>query len=267
MASIDHAGQAEEVRFRNPVQQQGFAILYHVLTLDKGLSDGAFRLYALLLKYAQQKDFAYPGVERLAQDLGVSTRTILSRLAELEEHKLITRQRRFGKSGITWIEDLAQAYAERLREGEESCTFEQACEGEGSCTFEGHEGEEFFTSNVQNSSPKEKEDRRTTRAMDGRKRSNAAAVLSDEQEGVLSRLLEIGMDKVVAEKVVQQHDLGAVRAWVAEAEAAEGLNNPAGFVLSRLRGGKEPPRSQADNRSDDDLDRYVGGEYAEFVEY
>jgi len=267
MASTDQAGQSEEVRFRNPIQRHGFAILYHVLTLDKGLSDGAFRLYALLLKYAQQKDFAYPGVERLAQDLGVSTRTILNRLAELEEHKMITRQRRFGKSAITWIEDLAQAYAEHLREGEESCTFEQACEGEESCTFEGHECAEFFTSNVQNSAPKEEEDRRTTRVMDGRKRSNAAAVLTDEQKSVLSLLLGIGMEPAVAERVVRQHDLDAVRGWIVVAEEAESLSNPAGFVLSRLRGGKEPPRSRADNRSDDDPDRYVGGEYAEFVEH
>ena len=263
MPASDHAPQ-EEIRFRNPVQQQGFAILYHVLTLDKGLSDGAFRLYALLLKYAQQKDFAYPGVERLAQDLGVSTRTILSRLAELEEHKLITRQRRFGKSAITWIEDLAQAYAERLHEGEESCTFEQACEGEGSCTFEGHEGEEFFTSNVQNSSPKEKEDRRTTRAMDGRKRSNAAA-LSTEQISVLDSLLAVkGMNRSVAEKLIRRYDLTVIRGWLAEVKRSQSLTNPAGFIVAKLQAGEAPPGPSADH---DAPDRYISGEYAEFIEH
>jgi hypothetical protein len=94
-----------------------------------------------------------------------------------------------------------------------------------------------------------------------------AAVLTDEQKAVLSLLLGIGMEPAVAEGVVRQHDLDVVRGWIVVAEEAESLSNPAGFVISRLRGGKEPPRSRADNRSDDDPDRYVGGEYAEFVEH
>lgn len=55
----------DEIRFRRRIEEAGYSILYHVLTLDGELSDQAFRLYSLLLKYAQQKDYAYPGVKRL----------------------------------------------------------------------------------------------------------------------------------------------------------------------------------------------------------
>jgi len=97
--------------------------------------------------------------------------------------------------------------------------------------------------------------------------------LTDEQEAVLNLLAEIGMDPAVAESAVQQYDLDAVRGWVTVAEGAGSLSNPAGFVLARLRSGKEPPLtwrsqgSQADDWSDDDPERYISGEYAEFIEY
>ena len=100
----------EQMRFRRPVHALGFAMIYHVLTLDRELSDGAFRLYALLLKYARQKDACWPGLERLAEDLGKGVPTVKRRLAELVDRGLVTRERRFMRSSVTWIEDLEEAY-------------------------------------------------------------------------------------------------------------------------------------------------------------
>lgn len=102
----------EEIKHRRPIEREGFAMLYHVLTLDKSLSDGAFRLYALLLKYAQQKDHAYPGLERLAEELDKTRVTISRLMAELVSKKLVSRQRRRGTSSITWLEDLNEVYGE-----------------------------------------------------------------------------------------------------------------------------------------------------------
>ncbi len=109
----------DEIRFRRRIEEVGYSILYHVLTLDRELSDQAFRLYSLLLKYAQQKDYAYPGIERLAEDLGKGEKSIRRAMSELMQRGLITRQWRFGTSSITWIEDPNDVYGDAL---------ERACE-------------------------------------------------------------------------------------------------------------------------------------------
>ena len=94
------------IMYRDPIEALGFAKVSHVLTHFNELSDGAFRLYCLLLKYAQQSEQCWPGEERLAEDLGTSRPTIARRFAELAELRLITRERRVGTSSITWIEPL-----------------------------------------------------------------------------------------------------------------------------------------------------------------
>jgi len=100
----------ERIVHRNPVEQTGFARVSHLLTLDATLSDGAYRTYALLLKYAHQADGCYPGIERLAQDLARGERSISRYLGELGTRGLITRQQRLGTSAMTWLEDLSDVY-------------------------------------------------------------------------------------------------------------------------------------------------------------
>ena len=251
--------------FEDRTLAQGFTQIPNAILRCPALSAGSRLLYAILLSYAWQDGECFPGQERLADDLGFkSTRGIRKLLVELKDVGLIQVIRR-GRTRtnlyvITSWSKLGNILSDRncgSYHSEVTGTTVPVTQSDRNC---GSSRDRNGSSDYEYSGDKQT-------VYDGQRNSNAAAVLSDEQEGVLSRLLEIGMDRVVAEKVVQQHDLGAVHAWVAEAEAAEGLNNPAGFGLSRLRGGKEPPRSRADNRSDDDLDRYVGGEYAEFVEH
>src|SRR5260370_35220823 len=61
----------------------------HVLVSDK-VSPGAKLAYAMLLKYAWQDDFCYPGQERLAKEMGVTDRSVRTYLQELEAQKVIT---------------------------------------------------------------------------------------------------------------------------------------------------------------------------------
>ena len=100
--------QDEQIRFRNPIIQVGYAQMWHVITLDQSLSDGAYRLYALYIKYAQQKDACWPGRDMLAKLRGVSEATITRQNQELEKAGYITRERRPGRVSITWIEDVSQ---------------------------------------------------------------------------------------------------------------------------------------------------------------
>ncbi|HWB52329.1 MAG TPA: helix-turn-helix domain-containing protein [Stellaceae bacterium] len=68
---------------------KGFTIVpNHVLVSDK-VSPGAKLAYAMLLKYAWQDDFCYPGQERLAKDMGVTDRSVRTYLQELEAEKFI----------------------------------------------------------------------------------------------------------------------------------------------------------------------------------
>ena len=72
----------------------------HVLESDK-ISPGAKLTYAMLLKYAWQNDFCFPGQERLGKDMGSGKRSVVRYIAELEKHSFITiRRRGQGKTNI-----------------------------------------------------------------------------------------------------------------------------------------------------------------------
>jgi len=102
-----HVGEPE-VKFRNPAKQAGFAMLYHVATLDSELSDGALRTFLVYLKYAQQKGSCWPGRAKVAQLRNTTEATITRHNQELEKAGYITRVRRKGTTSITYIEDYEQ---------------------------------------------------------------------------------------------------------------------------------------------------------------
>ena len=57
--------------------------------------------FAMLLSYAWQNDFCFPGQERLAEDLGLSDRSVRTHLKFLEANGLLTiRRRGQGKTNI-----------------------------------------------------------------------------------------------------------------------------------------------------------------------
>ena len=57
-------------------------------------SPGAKLAYAMLLKYAWQNDYCFPGQARLAKDMGVVERSIRTYLQELEKHDFLSIKRR-----------------------------------------------------------------------------------------------------------------------------------------------------------------------------
>jgi DNA-binding transcriptional ArsR family regulator len=99
------ADEQEQIKYRNPIKNFGFAMLPHAITLDKELPDGAYRLLALYMKYAHQQETCWPSRERIADELGVSLPTISRHNTALVQLGYITRQKRMGKSWLTWIED------------------------------------------------------------------------------------------------------------------------------------------------------------------
>lgn len=81
--------------------QKGFTMVpNHVLVSGK-ISPGAKLCFAMLLRYAWQNGFCFPGQARLALDMGVSDRSVRTYLQELSALELITiRQRGLGKPNL-----------------------------------------------------------------------------------------------------------------------------------------------------------------------
>ena len=277
--------ETEQLRFRRTVESQGFSIVYHVLTLDTDLSDGAFRLYVLLLKYAQQSGTCWPGVDRLAADLGKKPRTILYHLAELTERGLISRERRPNRSSITWIEDLETVYGKANQETDGKAggepdreTDEENCaeEAEEETDAEAEESAKFCTEqmcDVQNfahpghakfcTSEEQQENNNNAVAV-----GPAAATTTATTTAAAALLRDFGVDPVTARTLVARGcSEDQVRGWIAYARQAKGLSNPAGFVVSRLQLGASPPapvNSGADEQRQHRR-RFIEGEYAEFI--
>jgi DNA-binding transcriptional ArsR family regulator len=72
----------------------GFTQVPNFLLKSKKLSSGDKMTFAMLLSYAWQNDFCFPGQERLAEDLGLSDRSVRTHLKALEANALLVIKRR-----------------------------------------------------------------------------------------------------------------------------------------------------------------------------
>src|SRR6266851_2065445 len=80
---------------------KGFTQVPNHVLVSNQLSPGAKLTYAMLLKYAWQNDFCFPGQERLAKDMGVTDRSVRTYLQELEGNKFVAiKQRGLGKPNL-----------------------------------------------------------------------------------------------------------------------------------------------------------------------
>lgn len=83
------------------LSSKGFTQVPNMVLESKKISPGAKLTYAMLLKYAWQNDYCFPGQERLAEDMGVGKRSVVTYIGELEEQKFIGVKRQGqGKSNI-----------------------------------------------------------------------------------------------------------------------------------------------------------------------
>ena len=82
------------LRGADALSQAGFTQVPNSVLKSEKLSPGAKLTYAMLLSYAWQNDFCFPGQETLAKDMGASARSIVRYISELEEGQFLTIKKR-----------------------------------------------------------------------------------------------------------------------------------------------------------------------------
>lgn len=79
----------------------GFTQVPNFLLKSKKLSAGDKLAFAMLLSYAWQNDFCFPGQQRLADDMGITERSVRTHLKALEANGHLTIvQRGQGKTNL-----------------------------------------------------------------------------------------------------------------------------------------------------------------------
>jgi hypothetical protein len=85
----------------DPVTRHGFTQVPNFILTAQDISVGAKLAYAMLLKYAWEKDACFPGQAKLAIDIGAAERSIRTYLKELESAGLLEiAQRGLGKTNL-----------------------------------------------------------------------------------------------------------------------------------------------------------------------
>ena len=75
------------------LSQNGFTQVPNAVLKSKDITPGAKLTYTMLLSYAWHDDFCFPGQERLALDMGVSRRSAITYIQELETKGFIKVKR------------------------------------------------------------------------------------------------------------------------------------------------------------------------------
>lgn len=83
---------------------EGYTQVPNVILTHKRISPGAKLVYAMLLKYDWYYNGCFPGQARLAKDMGVSPRSVVTYLKECEEKKLIkVVRRKLGRTNLYYL--------------------------------------------------------------------------------------------------------------------------------------------------------------------
>ena len=77
------------LRGADALSQSGFTQVPNSMLKSNKLSPGAKLTYAMLLSYAWQNEYCFPGQETLAEDMGSGLRSVVRYIKELEEAKYL----------------------------------------------------------------------------------------------------------------------------------------------------------------------------------
>ncbi len=79
----------------------GFTQVPNFILTSRKLSVGAKLAYAMLLRYAWQNNYCFPGQQTLADDMGITRQSANTHIKELEKKGFLTIKRRgLGKTNL-----------------------------------------------------------------------------------------------------------------------------------------------------------------------
>ena len=97
---MDHIGNNIGEHYKNiildgfdPASSKGFTMVPNFVLRSNDLTVGAKLTYSMLLSYAWQNDFCFPGQETLAIDIGSGKRSVVRYIDELEKANCISIKR------------------------------------------------------------------------------------------------------------------------------------------------------------------------------
>lgn len=82
------------LRGADALSQSGFTQVPNCLLKSEKLSPGAKLTYAMLLSYAWENEFCFPGQETLAKDMGSGLRSVVRYIRELEDEDFLKIHKR-----------------------------------------------------------------------------------------------------------------------------------------------------------------------------
>ena len=104
--------------------RHGFAQMPRPVLRYPGLSLNSKATYCLLLSYAWQDNFCFPGQDKMAQELGITGRSVRKYLAELKKHKLIDwKKRGYSKTNNYYILSVPDVIIKAYEKNHQSGTY------------------------------------------------------------------------------------------------------------------------------------------------
>lgn len=220
----------------------GWVKVSRELLYDPSLSDGALRLLLILQDYSRQDGYCWPGLAHLAEVLGVTERTALRRLRELQRKGFISRRRRYMRSAVTYVDDNVCDKNVAL-ECDKNVTFPELCDKNVTS-----EGDKNVASDID---------------PENKKQQHGAGGQTEQEKELCAALTKIGVEPEMARRLAQTCDRDQVMGWVGYVSRAKGLTNAAGLAVRRLLDGiPAPTEAETDNRY-----WWVGTEFEGIVQF
>ncbi|MDQ2843760.1 MAG: helix-turn-helix domain-containing protein, partial [Acidobacteriota bacterium] len=106
----DQQAERNTIIVEDEVLRAGFTQIPNLLLRREDISPGAKLTYMVLLSYAWQTDSCFPGHDRLATDMGVAKRSIVTYLQQLRDQGLIRIERRgLGQTNVYRLPKLSDS--------------------------------------------------------------------------------------------------------------------------------------------------------------
>lgn len=239
------AREGGEIRFRSGLDERGFTVMHNIVLLDTRISHPAYRTLNLLMYYARQDARCWPGQEEMAQRLATNVRSVQRYLAELDDLGLITVERRGNNlTNLYWIEDVRDAYLPSDLSPITDATNLSGRSSDATKLSGRKAGDATVVSRpikgIKNNQIAEEE---STTARIGSESSSG--IEAEDVVVVLYRLVQIGITRVVAERLLKNYGLELVERqleWIAYRD----VQNKAAALVSAIKEDWAPPPAVAE---------------------